>query len=94
VARTLRRLSIRNFRSFAEAILDMGSLVVLLGRNGAGKTNLIDALHLLHDAVDSGLDVAITRRGGITAVRRAPGATGRPPDARRTSSSASRWTAT
>src|SRR6188474_936728 len=44
----IRRLSLTNFRSYHAASLDIASnLIVLTGRNGAGKTNLIEAISLL-----------------------------------------------
>src|SRR6478672_7978249 len=44
----IRRLSLTNFRSYHAASLDIAAnLVVLTGRNGAGKTNLIEAVSLL-----------------------------------------------
>ena len=44
----IRRLSLTNFRSYHAASVDIASnLVVLTGRNGAGKTNLIEAISLL-----------------------------------------------
>src|SRR6187397_1370592 len=44
----VRRLALSNFRSYRAASLDVGaSLVVLTGENGAGKTNLIEAISLL-----------------------------------------------
>ena len=52
---------------------------MLVGPNGAGKSNLIDALHFLSDAVNLGLDAALTQRGGITAIRRRV-RRGHPPD--------------
>ena len=40
------RLSLRNFRSYASADVELGAgLTVVTGRNGAGKTNLLDALY-------------------------------------------------
>jgi DNA replication and repair protein RecF len=40
------RLSLRDFRSYEEAELRLGaSLTVIAGRNGAGKTNLLEALY-------------------------------------------------
>jgi DNA replication and repair protein RecF len=44
----IRRLTLTNFRSYHAASLDIGAnLVVLTGANGAGKTNLIEAISLL-----------------------------------------------
>src|SRR5919106_749907 len=40
------RLSMRNFRSYAAAEVELGpGVTVVTGRNGAGKTNLLDALY-------------------------------------------------
>lgn len=40
------RLSLRNFRSYAAADVELGpGLTVISGRNGAGKTNLLDGLY-------------------------------------------------
>ncbi len=40
------RLSVRDFRSYEQAELRLGpSLTVIVGRNGAGKTNLLEALY-------------------------------------------------
>jgi DNA replication and repair protein RecF len=43
----IRRLSLSNFRSYRAASLDVAAdLVVLTGENGAGKTNLVEAISL------------------------------------------------
>lgn len=42
----IARLSLRNFRSYAAADVELGpGVTVVTGRNGAGKTNLLDALY-------------------------------------------------
>ncbi len=45
----IRRLTLTNFRSYhaAQVSLDKAGPVVLIGANGAGKTNLIEAISLL-----------------------------------------------
>ena len=45
----IRRLSLTNFRSYhaAQISLDSAGPVVLTGANGAGKTNLIEAISML-----------------------------------------------
>src|SRR5215472_15761089 len=44
----VERLRLTNFRSYAELTLSVGAgPVVLVGANGAGKTNLLEALSLL-----------------------------------------------
>ena len=66
-SRSVTRLALRNFRSFASlrAVMD-GQPVVLTGANGAGKTNLLEALSFL--APGRGLRRArladVARRGG------------------------------
>ncbi|HEY0028057.1 MAG TPA: DNA replication/repair protein RecF [Allosphingosinicella sp.] len=45
---TLSRLSLTDFRSYRDAVLAPGQgLVVLTGENGAGKTNVLEAVSLL-----------------------------------------------
>ncbi len=62
----LRRLSLSNFRCYAEAVLEADARpVVLTGPNGAGKTNLLEAISFL--APGRGL-----RRARLTEVDRRP----------------------
>src|SRR3954464_7331260 len=47
-AARIRRLTLSNFRSYRAASLQVGDgPVVLIGANGAGKTNLIEAISFL-----------------------------------------------
>ncbi|MGB2712210.1 MAG: DNA replication and repair protein RecF, partial [Conexibacter sp.] len=42
----IRRLSLRNFRSYAAADVELGpGVTIVTGRNGVGKTNLLDAIY-------------------------------------------------
>ena len=72
-------LRYRSFMSFADASPALDDLVVLVGPNGAGKSNFVEGLRFLRDALTTGLDGAITKRGGIDLIRRKLPA-GRPPD--------------
>jgi predicted ATPase len=45
-------------------------LTLLVGRNGAGKSNFLDALRFVTDGLQTSLDHAIKSRGGVQAVRR------------------------
>jgi len=56
------------FRAFENARLSLGDLTVLVGRNGAGKSTLIDAFEFIRDALTDGLESALERRGGISAL--------------------------
>ena len=73
----ITELRVKNYRSFAEATVEVERLTVLVGRNAAGKSNLVDALQFVRDALQSGLDIAISKRGGMSALRRWSGK-GRP----------------
>ncbi len=45
---TITRLSLTDFRSYADAVLAPGAgFVILTGENGAGKTNILEAVSLL-----------------------------------------------
>jgi len=66
----LRRVVLRNYKSIGYCDVRLGSLTYLVGVNGAGKSNFLDALHLVRDAVSGSLDNALNERGGLTEVRR------------------------
>jgi predicted ATPase len=66
----VRRVRIRNYKSISRCDVALGSLTVLIGRNGAGKSNFLDALRFVMDGLQSSLDHAVKSRGGIDGVRR------------------------
>ncbi len=45
--RVLRSLSLRNFRGFSDHRVDFGKESILIGRNNAGKTTVVEALRVL-----------------------------------------------
>jgi predicted ATPase len=57
----LARLEIEGFTSIRSAAVDVGRLNVLVGANGAGKSNLIRALELLGRVVDEDLRLHVAR---------------------------------
>jgi len=63
-------VKVRNFKSIEKCRVELQQLTVLVGRNGAGKSNFLDALRFVADSLQSSLDHAIRDRGGIDAVRR------------------------
>jgi predicted ATPase len=76
----IQRLKASRFRSLGKDVtVDFGPLTVLVGQNGAGKSNIIDALVFLADCMQLGLEGAVTKRHGIQAIRHA-GSQGRPFD--------------
>ena len=46
----LSKLQIKNFRNLEDVTISLGEKVVLLGENGSGKSNLIEALRILLDS--------------------------------------------
>ena len=68
---TVEELRLRNFRAFENARLELSNLTFLVGRNGAGKSSLLDAMDLLREAVSDSLENALDRRGGLQKIQRA-----------------------
>ncbi|MGO4222298.1 AAA family ATPase [Lysobacter sp. TAF61] len=66
----ITRVALRNYRSIGQCDVALGPLTYLVGANGAGKSNFIDALHLVTDALTTSLDQALNLRGGLGEVRR------------------------
>ena len=58
----ITRVVITNYKSIARCDVPLGPLTFLVGLNGSGKSNLIDALRFCRDALQSTLDSAISRR--------------------------------
>ena len=65
----ITRVVIEHFKSIDRLELDLGRLVLLVGPNGSGKSNFVDALRFVRDAVQYGLDRAVSERHGIDSVR-------------------------
>lgn len=66
----LKRVSLRNYKSIANCDVRLSPLTYLVGANGSGKSNFLDALHLVSDALSGSLDNAMNERGGLSEVRR------------------------
>lgn len=66
----IRKLSLRQYKSIEQCDFELAPLTLLVGRNGVGKSNLLDALAFVTDALLNNLEYAIRRRGGISQVRR------------------------
>ena len=69
-SRTITRVALRNYKSIAACDVELAPLAVLVGANGAGKSNFLDALRFTAQALRFSLDHALRERGGINAVRR------------------------
>lgn len=69
----IRRVVLRNYKSIGNCDVRLQPLTYLVGQNGAGKSNFLDALHFVRDALAGSLDNAINERGGLNEVRRRSG---------------------
>lgn len=67
---SLSRVSIRNYKSIGKSDVTLSPLTILVGRNGSGKSNFLDALRFVADSLQTSLDHAVKSRGGIDVVRR------------------------
>jgi len=66
----IQRVVLRNYKSIGHCDVQLRPLTYLVGQNGAGKSNFLDALHFVRDALAGSLDNAINERGGLNEVRR------------------------
>ncbi len=63
-------MTVSNYKSVAKTAVELGDFTVLVGANGAGKSNFVDALRFVKDCVTDSVAQAVRNRGGINAVRR------------------------
>lgn len=66
----IHRVALRNYKSIGNCDVKLQPLTYLVGHNGAGKSNFLDALHFVRDALSDSLDSALNKRGGLNEVRR------------------------
>src|SRR3954467_14517756 len=66
----LTRVVLRNYKSIGSCDVRLHPLTYLIGANGSGKSNFLDALHLVRDALNGSLDNAMNERGGLSEIRR------------------------
>jgi predicted ATPase len=66
----IKRVRAKNFKSIAACDVELGSLTYLVGQNGSGKSNFLDVMHFVKDALQGSLENALQLRGGLAEVRR------------------------
>lgn len=66
----ISRIHIKNYRSLENVDVDLGPLTVLVGRNGAGKSNFVDAMKFVQESLQNGVEAAVANRNGIASLRR------------------------
>jgi predicted ATPase len=65
----ISRLIVSHFKSIETCDVGLGHINVFVGNNGSGKSNVIDAIRFVKDAVQNGLDRAVSDRHGIDSIR-------------------------
>lgn len=64
----LSRLVLRGYKSIAECDIELGRLNVLIGANGAGKSNFIGFFRLIQRVLDRQLQLTVGEMGGPDAL--------------------------
>ena len=64
----LDHIAIEGYKSIRKMDLDVRSINVLIGANGAGKSNFISAFGLLHDIVERRLQAHTAKHGGADSI--------------------------
>lgn len=64
----LTRISLLGYKSIASCDLELRDINVLVGANGAGKSNLISLFKLIHQLIRGNLQTHISREGGPDAL--------------------------
>jgi predicted ATPase len=66
----LRNVEVRDYKSIGFSAVNLGLLTVLIGRNGSGKSNFVDALRFVSDSLQTSIDHAIRARGVLYGLSR------------------------
>jgi len=65
----IKKISVRNFRSFKKLDLELGNLNIIIGANASGKSNFLQILRFFRDLALWGQENAISLQGGIEYLR-------------------------
>lgn len=60
----------KNYRSLADLTVELSPLNILVGANSSGKSNFVDVLRFVADALQLGLFLAVAKRSGIGSIQR------------------------
>src|ERR1039457_5731622 len=58
----ITRVALKNYKSSAACDVPLGPLTILVGLNGAGKSNFLDAMRFYRDALRTPLDQVFAKR--------------------------------
>jgi len=76
----IRKLILKRFRSVPAETVDLSNPTFLVGKNGAGKSNVVDAFAFLSECMALPLQAVFDKRGGISIVRHRSGSRSYPPN--------------
>ncbi|MDI3473508.1 MAG: hypothetical protein PWQ48_1789 [Thermotogaceae bacterium] len=65
----VKKVDVKNFRSFKEVQVELGEFNVMIGANASGKSNFVQIFQFFRDIKDHGLDNAISMQGGVEYLR-------------------------
>lgn len=75
----IQRVRIKNFKAIRDSkIVKLSPFTTFIGNNGSGKSSLVEALLLVHEAVVMGLSDAFARWGGLERIRHYQASTTKP----------------
>jgi len=69
----IRRLFVKGFRSIQAEAIDFANPLLLVGKNGAGKSNVADIFAFLAEIATLPLQTVFNSRGGLNSVRHKTG---------------------
>lgn len=65
----LEEIYVNNYKSFHKAVVRLDDFNIIVGANNAGKTNFIDLLEFIQDAIRYGLVTAVKKKGGFEKIK-------------------------
>jgi len=65
----IKRIQVKNFKSFAYLDLHLNDLNIFIGANASGKSNLVGIFKFLRNIAKYGLENAISMEGGVEYLR-------------------------
>jgi predicted ATPase len=63
-SKQLSRIVLKGFKSIASCDLELSRVNVLIGANGAGKSNFIDFFRMVQQLLEQNLQIFVSRQGG------------------------------
>lgn len=77
---TVKRITLKRFRSVPFERIEFDNPTIFVGRNGSGKSNLVSAFTFLAEAMAAPLQAVFDRAGGISTVRNRTSGKSYPPN--------------